>query len=72
MVENKRKLQKIAKRFAKSVIFECLDFAFTYTELTDEEQQYINGYMVEIGNKITKLPIADKAEDLVNEYYGFK
>lgn len=69
MVKDKRILNEIAKRFAKSVVFECADFAFMDTELTEEEEQYINGYMSKIGDRITKLPMATNAEDLVNEYY---
>lgn len=69
MVENKRILKDIAKRFAKAIVIDSAQEAFSETGLTIEEEYYIIEQLKIIANRITDLPVQLSTETLVNEYF---
>ena len=69
MVENKRILKEIAKRFAKAIVIDSAQEAFSETGLTIEEEYYIIEQLKIIANRITDLPVQLSTETLVNEYF---
>lgn len=74
-VKNKRILKEIAKRFAKSVVYNseaAVHFWGQTDLLTDEGVAYIQECLHEIAERITDKPISTDTETLVAEYFKFE
>lgn len=69
-IKNKRALNLIAKRWAKSILVntECA-IAFSETELTEEEVSFIQDKVRDIAEKITALDPVSNSGELVEEYF---
>jgi len=70
MVQNKRILKEIAKRWCKGIIFANeASVSFEDTGLSSEEIDCIEDECKKIMERITKEDLAVNTESLVNEYY---
>jgi len=69
-VKNKRILQEIARRWAKSCLCSgAAETAFMDSILDVDEEKYVYDYIVKLGEGLTDKDYQVSTDDLVKEYF---